>query len=99
MHSTLRGVARFSPGGFTYARMAFKLYFSAPSETSAQTGLRSKSILLLRLVAMRIPELLILRHPHTSNARTKTVARERQQVQMHANRRWEEFRGLAPHSG
>src|SRR6266849_1384904 len=89
MHSTFRGVARFSPGGFTYARMAFKLYFSAPSETSAQTGLRSKSIFLLRLVAMRIPEHSILRHPHTSNVRAKTVARERQQVDTHANGRWE----------
>src|SRR6266581_1357742 len=98
MHSTFRGVARFSSGGFTYARIAFKLYFNAPSETSAQTGLRSKSILLLRLVAMRIPELLILRHPHTSNVRAKTVARERQQAHVHANRRWEEFRGSAPHS-
>src|SRR5882762_8543572 len=93
MHNTFRGVARFSPGGFTYARMAFKLYFRAPSDTSAQTVLRSKSILLLRLVAMRIPEHLILRHPDTSNARAKTVARERQQVDMHANRRWEGLRG------
>src|SRR5256885_16879016 len=93
MHNTFRGVARFSFGGFTYARIAFKLYFSAPSETSAQTGLRSKSILLLRLVAMRIPEHLILRYPDTSNVRAKTVARERQQVDMHANRRCEGFAG------
>src|SRR5258708_28043675 len=87
MHSTFRAVARFSFGGFTYARIAFKLYFNAPSDTSAQTGLRSKSILLLRLVAIRIPELLILRHPHASNARATTVALERQQIHSHASRR------------
>src|SRR5436190_24286564 len=91
MHNTFRGVARFSPRGFTYARIAFKLYFIAQSDTSAQTGLRSKSILLLRLVAMRVPEHLILRHPDTLNVRAKTVARERQQVDMHANRRREGF--------
>jgi hypothetical protein len=41
---------------------------------------------------MRVPEYLILRHPDTSNGCAKTVARERQQAEMHANRRWEGFR-------
>src|SRR6266567_4641716 len=34
----LRGVLRFSSGGFTYFRMAWRLYVKAERETSAQTG-------------------------------------------------------------
>src|SRR5579859_5715915 len=94
MHNTFRGVARFSPGGLTYARIAFRLNCSAPSETSAQTGRRSKSVFFSCLVFMRIPAHLILRHPHTASVRAKTVARERQQVRMHANCRREGWREL-----
>src|SRR5713226_9506009 len=39
MDRILRGVLRFSFGGFTYFRIASRLYVRAPSETSAQTGL------------------------------------------------------------
>src|SRR5216684_2988394 len=38
MERILRGVLRFSPGGFTYLRMASRLCASALRETSAQTG-------------------------------------------------------------
>src|SRR5260221_1880870 len=38
MERILRGVARFSDLGFTKSRMAFRLWVSAESETSAQTG-------------------------------------------------------------
>src|ERR1051325_4499435 len=81
MHRTLRGILRFSVFGFTNARMASRLCFNAPREISAQTGRRSKSIFFSRFVAIRNPESLILRHPHSWKARAKTVARERQQVQ------------------
>src|SRR5215831_9906209 len=38
MERILRGAERFSPGGFTKSRIAWRLWASAERETSAQTG-------------------------------------------------------------
>src|SRR5215470_16324719 len=86
MHKTFRGAARFSLFGFTYARMASRLCLSAPSDISAQTGLRSKSIFVFCFFVIRIPEFFILPRPHTANGRARTVARERQQHELRIER-------------
>src|ERR1700674_6003470 len=59
MERILRGDLRFSCGGFTYLRIASRLYLSAPSETSAQTGRRTSLRGLFCLPAMCLPRNLV----------------------------------------
>src|SRR5712692_3181472 len=57
MDRILRGVLRFSFGGFTYFRIASRLYVRAPSETSAQTGLLTSFWGLFCLLGMCLPKM------------------------------------------
>src|SRR5690242_249976 len=69
MDRILRGVLRFSSGGFTYLRIASRLWARALRETSAQTGrlasLWASFRALLRglfcVLGMCLPKTLILR--------------------------------------
>src|SRR5258708_1349459 len=59
MERILRGVLRFSCGGFTYLRIASRLYASAPSDTSAHTGRRDSLSRLFCLPAICLPKNLV----------------------------------------
>src|ERR1700674_2371884 len=59
MERILRGDLRFSCGGFTYLRIASRLYVSAPSETSAHTGRRTSLRELFCVPAMDLPNKIV----------------------------------------
>src|SRR5216684_3406426 len=59
MQRTLRGVLRFSCGGFTYLRIASRLDVSAPSEISAHTGRRTSLRGLFCVPAMCLPNKIV----------------------------------------
>src|SRR5467141_1549648 len=59
MERILRGDLRFSCGGFTYLRIASRLYASAPSETSAHTGRRTSLRGLFCVPAMGLPNKIV----------------------------------------
>src|ERR1700682_291585 len=58
MERILRGDLRFSCAGFTYSRIASRLWVSAPSETSAHTGRRTSLRGLFWVPAMGLPDKL-----------------------------------------
>src|SRR5213078_1156583 len=55
MERILRGDLRFSCGGFTYLRIAWRLYIKAERETSAHTGRRTSLGGLFCVPAMGLP--------------------------------------------
>src|SRR6266849_8659732 len=59
MERILRGDLRFSCGGFTYLRIASRLYASAPSEISAHTGRRTSLRGLFCVPAMCLPNKIV----------------------------------------
>src|SRR6266403_5737360 len=59
MERILRGDLRFSCAGFTYLRIASRLYASAPSETSAHTGRRTSLRGLFCVPAMGLPNKIV----------------------------------------
>src|SRR5882757_1498714 len=59
MERIFRGSLRFSCAGFTYLRIASRLYFNAPSEISAHTGRRTSLRGLFRVLAMCLPKNLV----------------------------------------
>src|SRR6266481_6154689 len=56
MERIFRGALRFSCTGLTYLRIASKLYFNAPSETSAHTGRRTSLRGLFCVPAIFLPK-------------------------------------------
>src|SRR6267143_6639186 len=56
MERIFRGALRFSCTGFTYLRIASRLYFNAPSETSAHTGRRTSLRGLFCVPAIFLPK-------------------------------------------
>src|SRR5260370_15201222 len=84
MERILRGVLRFSWGGFTYLRIASRLYASAPSETSAQTGRRTSLPRLFCLLAMCLPKNLVYAI-RGSSARSQRSEEHTSELQSHLN--------------
>src|SRR2546423_783508 len=59
MERILRGDLRFSCGGFTYLRIASRLYIKAERETSAHTGRRTSLGGLFCVPAMGLPNKIV----------------------------------------
>src|SRR2546421_6909007 len=75
MERILRGDLRFSCTGFTYLRIASRLYASAPSETSAHTGRRTSLRGLFCVPAMGLPNKIVYAFARPRPAANPTACR------------------------
>src|SRR6266699_6978164 len=79
MERILRGDLRFSCTGFTYLRIASRLYASAPSETSAHTGRRTSLRGLFCVLAMGLPNKIVYAiRAASARCQPHSLPRERQ---------------------
>src|SRR6267143_6093270 len=79
MERILRGDLRFSCAGFTYLRIASRLYASAPSETSAHTGRRTSLRGLFCVPAMGLPNKIVYAiRAASARCQPHSLPRERQ---------------------
>src|SRR6266571_6938192 len=79
MERILRGDLRFSCTGFTYLRIASRLYASAPSETSAHTGRRTSLRGLFCVPAMGLPNKIVYAiRAASARCQPHSLPRERQ---------------------
>src|SRR6266550_1827827 len=85
MERILRGDLRFSCTGFTYLRIASRLYASASSETSAHTGRRTSLRGLFCVPAMGLPNKIVYAiRAASARCQPHSLPRERQPL-FHCN--------------